>query len=628
MDQQQQPGTPWNPPVPGTTWQPGTAVPGVIPEVPLTPLGSEPKRKGRRAVAFGAAAALVAAGGFAMVQVAGNRDQGGAATPADAVEQLVAAINNQDVLGAMDVMLPGERQTFKQPIIDMVGELRRLEVLDSTARLEAVGGADFEITLASDLETVNAADDIVTVKAAGTAKADLDASKIPIGDFLIENAFDGKRPNDTNSTSSEFGGDAGNPVPITTVKRDGRWYVSLWYSVAEAARQSADVALPSRDEAIKPIGADSPEEAVGQMIEAIASFDLKAVIAGMNPNEMEALQRYAPIFLSDGQDTVDGFISDAGAKVKVDNLTYGVAKDGNDATVNVKTLTISGDFDGGQMSMVYDGKCVTVETTAADGEPTSNKTCDDQTNTQLGDAGLGFLARATRDAGLRVSQVGGKWYVSPFGTLTHSAVTVLKSLKKADLQDLVDNLGSFAQTASDQLGVDVPGLLPQDDPFATVVLPINPDDPTFDTVPADTGATTPIDPTDTSGALDDFPTDASTACYSESDYSLAAACFQAGLTAGTITADQVPVTMRFPECGLAEAYWTGYYQYSDADFIALVTKSAPCFTDKVATGVITEYEVPFEVVKPECYAGVNPYAIADTDASTAAFDAYASCASA
>lgn len=626
MDDHQQPDIPWNAPTPGTTWQPGSPTAGseLVTEVPLLPLSTEPKRKGRRVVAIGAAAALIAAGGFAMVQVAGGGAEGGAATPVEAVQQLVASINAEDALGAMDMLLPGERRTFKQPMIDMVAELSRLEILDTTAKLDAVSGTDVEVTLAADLETTEVAPDIATVQVAGSAKANVDTSKIPIGTFLIDNMLDGTRPDGIETASGDFGGDAGDPIPVTVVKRDGRWYVSLWYSVAEAARQQADATLPTLEEAIKPQGAESPEKAVGAMIEAVASFDLEAIIAGMNPNEAEVLQRYAPIFLADGQDSVDGLVSDVSAKLKVDDLTYEVTKDGdNDATVDVKTLALNGEIDGGAVSIGYDGDCYTVELSVPDSEPETTKTCNSETNEELSKSGLGFLARATRNAGIRVSKVDGKWYVSPFGTVTHSVVSVLKQLKRADLSELSDSFGDFAQGASDQLGVDVPGLPTPDETLDTVFLPI---DETFDTIPTDTFDTT-LDTTFETVA--DFPTDdAAGACYAEFEYEPAVACFQAGLAAATITPDEIPVQLRFPECGLGEPYWTGYFQMSDAEFIAAISAASPCFADKVAAGALFDYEVPFETIKPECFNGVNPYAMPDVEAGQVVYDAYAACASA
>ncbi len=621
MDDQQHPDMPWNPPVPGTTWQPGATVPGSVPPPPLPPVGTPRRGRGRRVVSITAATALVAAGAFAMVRVTGGGGAaGGAATPTEAVEKFVESINAEDLLGAMDVMLPGERRTFRQPMIDAVAELQRLDVLGASARLDGIDGADVEITL-GELTIDEAAPDIATVHLSGHAKASVDTGRMPIGDFLVEGILGGERPTGTNTAEGDFGGVDGQSVPLTTVERDGRWYVSLWYTIAEAARRDAGAELPAVAEAIAPRGAASPEAAVGQMIEAITSFDLEAVIAGMNPDEAEALQRYAPIFLGDGQDQLDTVVSDAGARLTVADLAYDVTVDGDDATVGIEAFTINGAAEGATVKVAYDGSCTTMELDGADGDTQQSTTCDDDASSELGRSGLGFLVRATQGAGIRVSMVDGKWYVSPFGTITHSFVAVLQEMKRSDLDGLVDNVGSLAETTADDLGVAIPGIPTVDDPFGTVVLPPNPGDAGT----PDTTFDTTFDTTAESG--DAFDTgDAFIACYDKLDADAALACFAAGIADGSISAAQVPSTLRFPECGLAAASWTGYSQLSDVDFTAMVTAAAPCFAAKVASGELTDYEVPFEVVKPECFAGVNPYALVDPDASTAAFDAYSSCA--
>ena len=59
---------------------------------------------------------------------------------------MLAAIENEDVLGILDLLMPGEREVFKQPAIDFVSELSRLEVLSPAADLAKIEGVDFAIT--------------------------------------------------------------------------------------------------------------------------------------------------------------------------------------------------------------------------------------------------------------------------------------------------------------------------------------------------------------------------------------------------------------------------------------------------------------------------------------------------
>ena len=90
--------------------------------------------------------ALVGAGVFALVKIGGDDDKGGAASPTEAGQDLVKALNDEDILGAVDLLLPGERETFRQPMIDLVDNLKRLEVLGDKADPSKVAGVDIDLS--------------------------------------------------------------------------------------------------------------------------------------------------------------------------------------------------------------------------------------------------------------------------------------------------------------------------------------------------------------------------------------------------------------------------------------------------------------------------------------------------
>ena len=94
------------------------------------------RRAGRAGKIIGAAVgavAIVGAGTFAVARIAGDDDAGGAATPEEAGLAFVEAIGNEDLLGMVDVLLPGEREALRGPLSDIVDELQRLEVLSEDA---------------------------------------------------------------------------------------------------------------------------------------------------------------------------------------------------------------------------------------------------------------------------------------------------------------------------------------------------------------------------------------------------------------------------------------------------------------------------------------------------------------
>ena len=88
---------------------------------------------------------------------------------------------------------------------------------------------------------------------------------------------------------------------ITAVEQDGRWYFSLFYTVAEAARADAGRADDPRARASAPTAATRPRRRSTCMLDRIQALDLAGMIRALNPGEAAALQRYAPLFLDDAQ---------------------------------------------------------------------------------------------------------------------------------------------------------------------------------------------------------------------------------------------------------------------------------------------------------------------------------------
>ena len=71
------------------------------------------------------------------------------------------------------------------------------------------------------------------------------------------------------------------------------------------------------------------------IFDAVDDLDLRGLIASLNPNEAEALQRYAPMFLGGAQDSLD----DLDAKIDFSDTAFTVTGDGDRRTVSVDTST-------------------------------------------------------------------------------------------------------------------------------------------------------------------------------------------------------------------------------------------------------------------------------------------------
>ena len=107
---------------------------------------------------------------------------------------------------------------------------------------------------------------------------------------------------------------AGNPRPasriatlfvdtatLVTIKDGDGWHVSLWYSVAEAARKDAGKPAPEFGQGVEAKGADSPEAAVEELFASMGTLDVRRMIELTPPDEMAALHDYAPLFLDDAE---------------------------------------------------------------------------------------------------------------------------------------------------------------------------------------------------------------------------------------------------------------------------------------------------------------------------------------
>lgn len=574
-------------PVAGAPGAPGVEV--------LTGAGPAGGPKRSKATVVGAVAgvtALVAAGAFAVVRITGNDVAGGAATPEEVGTALTTALDGEDVLGVIDLLLPGERDTFRDPMIDLVGNLSRLEILSDDANLSGVGGLDVQFSDVEVRAEPTNVDDITNIFLSGSASVGVDGEQVPLGDLLLDEAFGGDRPDmDMAPESSEF-----EDTRLTVVERDGRWYLSAFYSVAEAARAEVDRDVP--ETGIEPRGGDSPEGALDTLFAAVSDLDLEAAIAALDPTEFEALHRYAPLFLDDAEAALDDVELDWG----ITDTSYEVSGSGSRRSVTVTGLTFEASLGGlGEVRAVVDGDCVTISVTG-DGVDERQEVCADEIQQgALEDLGLGTdvetwfetvqAALADWEApGVAVHEVDGQWYVSPMRTGFDGLNGMLAALDAGELrdivrgaQDLADSVAADVEDALGGLGID--GL---DDDFAEGF---------------DDGA------------------DASSQCFLDSpDAASGVQCLLDGIAAGTIDPFFVSPALRFPECGVAEVYWEDVYSMPDDEFVAMVTAASPCFLDLVASGAVDKYEIPNELIAPECLEGRNWYSSTDDEFSTRFFD--------
>lgn len=476
----------------------------------IEPIEPDPPSGGRwlgRGLAAAGAAVIIGGGGYLALNA--GSDTGGADSPEAAVQGLFDALSAEDLVGVAELVEPTERETIVDAGFDVIDELVRLEVLADDFDVSAIGGIDFEFR-DLDLRTERVGADVANVVVeSGVFDGTYDADELPLGPLVLDRVSeDWLASSDTTSDA-----DPGD-LMLTTVERDGRWYLSLWYSVAENAREALDAPFPDADDRLTPLGAETPEDAVRRLVDEAEDLDVRQIIRMLDPEEAAALYEYAPLFLDDAERAVSEVLQEAGengfswevhtldlhadtsgdrATVVVDGIGFRMTGDGFsmelDATADSMVADIIGTSSDWaepgasptestwQQQIVVEGDCTTW-TYEDEYDSQTEDFCLDEVFDEVGlsSALLGGASGVLNPTtGIETSRVDGRWYISPTRTVTEPLLGFMRSWSAEDLESTVDAIIDFAE---DPFGDD-------DFYFSTVDEPIE----LFDIDPVD-----PVDP--------------------------------------------------------------------------------------------------------------------------------------
>jgi hypothetical protein len=263
----------------------------------------------------------------------------------------------------------------------------------------------------------------------GTMTTNASFDKLPLGTVLrgqIKPPAGGTGPTTTKLSGAK----------LATVKEDGRWYVSLGYTAAEAARTAAHKPVPDFAHPIASPGATTPEAAVTGFAAAVAHLDLSAAIGLLAPGEFGALQDYGTLFVSDAQKAIDRWKSDNKVRVDISLGSPKVDRHGDTATVAFDTKTIDAQWGSNSVKMTIDAKnCATV-TADIDGSPTNQHLCvgDATGDTAQVPADVKPIIERLKSLTLRAVAVqeNGHWYVAPIRSVFDLVGQVVGAFKTAD----------------------------------------------------------------------------------------------------------------------------------------------------------------------------------------------------
>ncbi len=392
------------------------------------------------------AAALAVAGGGAFAVTRALSEPAGAQSPEEAVNQLFVAVENEDLVGLTEMMLPSEREAMVDPMIDLFAELERLDLLDEDydpgAAAEAADGLDVTVT-GLDFTTTPIGDGVVNARmTAGVVRVTGDVGDLPFGDRadqelgaeVLSESIDEQVVDFAEETDAVF----------TIVEEDGSWYLSLWYSVAEAARAEAGEPAPAFGAGVVPVGGDSPEGALRLMLEEAFDLDAEGVISSLDPAEFRALYDYAPLFLDDADAAVAELrqeLDAEGITWSLDRLDLSRSQVRDRTVVGVDGFAFSATGQGQAVSVDFDGDCITVIIDQEIDEVCITE-ISNELDDEMGGAMNGLeLPQAYRDflddytTGVTVVDRDGRWYVSGMPTIIGVYTDLLASLEPSDIDD-------------------------------------------------------------------------------------------------------------------------------------------------------------------------------------------------
>ena len=433
------------------------------------------RRQRRRGPASITAAALfvVAGGAFAagQIEALGTAD-GGAKTPDGAVEAMFQSLSENDVLGVLDHLAPGEREVVKDATVDYVDELSRLGVVSEDLDLSAVPGFEFSyggMTYAS--EQANERVWLVEVTG-GTMTVGVNTAELPVGDLLFDR-LDLATNSVTETVTVDIAEDLGDDeLRVAVVEEGGSYFVSSFYTAAELAAASAGYTMPATS--IPAVGAATPADALRGVIDAGIQLDVAGLIELTPPDEMAALHDYGLILVelaeqalgeADVESALDGWT------ISVDALDLEQVEVTGGIKLQPTHIAVSGaDTEGRGFDVSatkVDETCVDYSVTAVEvrdgGAPDevamSGRACaaDIKNAFEGEDVPVEVQAIAERlvgqlgQVGVVTVEVDGRWYVSPSRTLTDVLLVGMQGLEGDDIETLWDYVGSSLMYLDDDL---------------------------------------------------------------------------------------------------------------------------------------------------------------------------------
>ena len=401
----------------------------------IAPVEPKPRRGLRRAlIAAVAVLPLLGVAALAMNGISG--DEAGASSPEAAVQRLADALSDEDALSALAMIPPEEAEGVRGLFETATDKLQQSRVIESKDKPFA--GIDVRIENL-DLASEKLADDVAVVTVNG---GKLSGHTDP-NDFAprLRDAIPAEERKAETSSASVADIDRSLSLAtqaratrtfVVTVKRDGRWYVSPSYTLAEYLRRGFDLPPARFDAEADGKGAESPQAAVKANLTGFTKFDID-LIRTLPPDRLRVVYDYRASI----EKALENLGGSQANRFTIDLKTLDLHEQSMGAnTVKVFISNLAATFDGssaggtthGDVSLK--GTCATTSFTATfEGESFT----DGPSKGCLSDAVKGLKLN---EFFVVTRQVKGKWYVDPIGTLIEYGQVFTASIEARDFDCL------------------------------------------------------------------------------------------------------------------------------------------------------------------------------------------------
>ena len=431
----------------------------LAPDAVVMPLGQR-RPRGRALLTVAAAVALVGAGTGTSLALSGG-SAGGAATPAGAVSALFTALGNSDVIGMLDSVAPGERDAIEPGLEDIFGQFKRLGILSTGADLGDVTGLSAQYKGFATSTDQLAPDVAAVTVTGGSGTGSVDPGQLPLATYFKD--LLGVALNGTPHTATS---PASGPLVLGTEEVGGSWYVSLGYSIAiNVLKGEGQSGAPPASTALQAVGASTPQGAVQALFDDVSNFDLGGLLADFPPDEMAALDAYAPDWLPQAQSALDTAKTEVSIGFSNLNFTTQPLSDGTLVQVG-PGMTFQLSAHGANVS--YANGCVT--------EQYQGRVTHECRSQEIGSVDkivqmlpasvqpvLERLLSAKPDEGFVTVEENGSWFVSPLRTAFQSVSAWLALFQPSDIQTFISSAPAIKadiQKYFEQLVPELSGRVP------------------------------------------------------------------------------------------------------------------------------------------------------------------------